>query len=120
MKEWLNLISEPLGANAFRDAGLDSDFDYPSVPKVTLQKSIDLTQYLALSITSSGAASDFAEIYRAARENYVLASLKEINKAAKDQEQSLNLKSIRYEKGTTILIEYYRRMAWIMKVLVKV
>lgn len=74
-----------------------------------------MTQYLALSISSFGSASDFAEIYRSIREQFVIESLKEIHKSAKDQEQSFSMKTIRYDRGTTILIEYYRRLAWIMK-----
>jgi len=76
---------------------------------------------LALSITSiPGAASDFADIYRNGRESFVLASLEEIRKSATQQEQSFNAKTIRYDRGTTILIEYYRRLGWIMRVIIRV
>jgi hypothetical protein len=86
------------------------------MPKDILQKTISLTHYLALSISSFGSASDFAEIYRAARQTFVLDSLKEIHKSAREQEQTFSMKSARYDRGTTILVEYYRRLAWLMKV----
>ena len=123
LKDWIIQISKPLETNSFDEVGMNGliyNLDYPSMPKVDLQKAIHLTHYLALSISSLGSASNFADIYRAARESFVLASLEEIRKSATQQEQSFNAKTIRYDRGTTILIEYYRRLGWIMRVIIRV
>ena len=77
---------------------------------------IHVSRYLASSLSSAGAVSNFPEIYKEAREKFVVNALKEIYKAAKEQEQAFSLRSTRYEKGTTLIIEYYKRLSGLMNV----
>ena len=91
------------------------DIDYV-IAEDLMKNLIMLSKYLASSMTSAGSVSNFPEIYKEAREKFVVNSLKEIYKAAKDQEQAFNLRSTRYEKGSTLIIPYYKRLSGLMNV----
>ncbi len=78
---------------------------------------LKLATVLQNSVNEMGSVSNFAEIYKKERENFLRQALTDTRKLCKEQEQQFSSKSMRYEKGSTLLLMYYEKLTWLLQVI---